>query len=174
MSDAVCPKTGYALEIPEFPQQVLDAWGWVMAFDAWDHGNPQLLKELILSDEVMPSELKPALAKRISGEKMPKTKSAAQHKIPAASRMLIAMHFSTSMYFSKANETFGLSGLGDQRYIEWLADKDRKEIVAVKRGMQRYRRAAAGKVAERFGISVETLENIVRDMRKKSRVYPDV
>lgn len=174
MSDNSARRTGYALEIPEFPRQVLDAWGWVMAFDAWDHGDPQKLKELILSDQEIPRELKPALAVRISGEKKPNKKASSQQKIPTADRMLIAMHFSTAMYFSKANETFGLAGPDEQRYIDWVANRDRKEVLEVKRSMQRYRRLAAKKVAERFGISVETLENILRDMRKKAQEYPDV
>lgn len=174
MIDDYSERTGYALELPEFPREILDAWGWVMAFYAWDHGDPQKLKELILSDQELPRELKPALAARISGERKPNKKAASQQKIPAADRMLIAMHFSTAMYFSKANETFGLAGSDDQRYIDWVADRDRKEVLEVKRSMRKHRRLAAKKVSERFGISVETLENIVRDMRKKAREYPDV
>ena len=167
--------TGYAPEIIQFPIRVLDAWGWVMAFDAWDYGDPEKLTNLILSSEPMPDELKPALAKRLNGEKKPKKKSAALRKLPAGDRMLIAMHFSTAMWFSKANETFGLApSANDEKYIDWIADKERREKIEVKRGMQRYRRVAAEKVAQRFGISTETLENIVRDMRKKARDYPDV
>ena len=167
--------TGYAPEIIQFPKEVSDAWGWIMAFDAWDYGDPEKLTTLIMSDEPMPNELKPALAKRLNGEKKPKKKSDALRKIPAGDRMLIAMHFSTAMWFSKANETIGLAPNDkDQKYIDWLADKERREKIDVKRDMQRFRRVAAEKVAHRFGISTETLENIVRDIRKKARDYPDV
>ena len=159
-------RNGYAPEFLDFPDEVKTAWEWIMAFDAWDYGEPDMLCDLILSDKVMPAELKPALAKRINGEKKPNKKSISQQKLSRTDRLWIATHFSTHMAFSKFAETPWV--------LEMKADDARKEVIDVKRKQQEYRRAGLQKVAQRFGISTETLENAVRDIRKKAKSYPDV
>lgn len=170
------PSTGYVKEFPEFPPEIIDAWGWIWAFHAWDHGEPEKLKNLILSEDPMPSALKPALAKRISGEKKPNKKRSAKLSHSVDDRMIIGLKVSTHLWFSKANETWGMVDEGDdrQRYIDAVATAQLREPIEIKNSMRAYRREINKSVAKRFDISVETLENILREIRDLAKRYPDV
>ena len=160
-------------EFPDFPRAVQHNWHWVAALYAWDRDDPEPLQDC-LANQAPPEELQPSIEKRLNGSVRPNKKSAVKLKLPPADRMWLAAHYSVQIYLhSKGNETVGIYPDG-RRFLEARADELRIEPVELKRQMQNHQRLSQENVADQFGLSVETLENILRDMGRLARAYPDL
>lgn len=141
---------------------------WVAAIDAWDYCNPTPLSEMILNHPI-PVELRHVLASIASGERKQNKRGAAKLKIDADQRMLIAASFLSLLVIPKAV----LSGRTHIKYSD-VADREGVEPIELRRKYDAYVRKMYSKIAASAGISVESLENLVRDLREKANRYPNI
>lgn len=163
---------GYAPEFIDFPERVQENWRWVWGLYAFDHGEPKRLANLIRCGDVIPPELRPAIADAIAGKRKVKAKGRDKLALSIDDRMELALRVSVAMGMSKGNETYGLGREG--RWIDELADARGTEVIQEKRKMQAYRREGIMRVADRFGISADTLKKILREIRELAEKYPHV
>lgn len=157
------------------------AFMWIIAFDAFDFGDSGPLEEALRSEQPIPDELRPALADIISGRRKPNLKAAAKLKIPAAERMKAAGALSTVLGLIdsfKHDDYIDTSCYSEKRIEGRLYD-----MTAEKKGFEpgkfiEYLNSAAdesiSETMDMFGVSRETVENLLRDLRKKIRDYPNI
>jgi hypothetical protein len=136
---------------------------WVVAIDAWDYGFSGFLAEKIRTEPI-PEELRPIIADIVSGQRKLNKRRIAKSKIEAERRMLLASELSCWL-----------------RAVEWLkteasgiADKEGIEPIDVTRRFEAKARKELERRAAEHGVSVETIENLLRDMRAKLANYPNV
>ena len=153
-----------------------DAWPWVVAIDAYDFGDPAPLDEL-LSSEPVPEELRPVIASIASGKREPNLKAAAKLKIPASERMKIAGTISAALGLIDAIKYDAIDeSVNDLSGVSMLADRPGKdrEPVEILRELEATARNTIEWAAREAGVSVETIENLLRHLRRKMEQYPDV
>jgi hypothetical protein len=146
------------------PRELHDTQEWFCAIDAFDFADPQPLTELILSGTPIPPAYKQAIADIIAGVRKPNKKAAAKLKVPARERMHIACGLSI------------LLGLNDvlKRGSERIAERKCVEPIEVIRRLEKDASKLIKKKADQYDISVETVENLLRDLRKKAEKFPIV
>lgn len=148
-----------------------ELWHWIVAVDAYDYCDPEPLSDLIVKEQI-PTEFIQAVANIISGKRKPNKKAASKLKIPARERMKIAGAISVNLglidgfKFDAINpEGIGVTGIGA---------REGREPIDVKRDLESEARELMHSCCENLNISQETLENLLRDMRKKIKMWPDV
>lgn len=154
---------------------------WVIAIDAFDYDARDLLADLITTKDI-PKELRPVIAKIISGERKPNLKAAAKLKISANVRLEYAAAISQLLgiiYSLKVGDNFYLGQSEDGhpimgRILQKVADDQMKEPIEVKRLLEQKAREIISKSALSLKVSEETIENILRTLRKKIENYPNV
>lgn len=152
---------------------------WIIAFDAWDYNDPAPLEVLIREGKEIPKELAPIVADIIAGKRPPNKKAAAKLKVPASQRMNMAAAASTVLGLIDILKSNYEPDACDpdappRRTIERVADNRGVEPISVYRGLEEKARKVIELAAERFGVSVETIENTLRDFRTKLENYPNV
>jgi len=161
------------------PPRMNELWDWVVALDAWQYCDAEPLSNLIKNNETIPPEIIPAIAEIISGERKQNKKAAVKLKVEARERMRVAGSVSTLMGLIDAlkydviqfneldNETQqkGVVGIACRKGTEPLEEKIELEEEA-----QRIKQ----KAADEFGVSAETIENLLRDLREKIKAWPSV
>lgn len=159
---------------------------WIVAIDAFDYCDPAPLAKLLRGDEEIPPELRPALADIVSGARKPNKKAAVKLKVPAAERLMIAAHISVVLgiideakhghsYEHDSSEHGSSNDLSDLRKsVEIRADRLGVEVIDEVRRTDAFREKAYALATKHFGISRETVENMLRDLRKKFREFPDI
>ncbi|MDT8321814.1 MAG: hypothetical protein RQ826_14935 [Xanthomonadales bacterium] len=163
------------------PRAMHDAWQWVCAVDAYDFDHRQPLADLVKSEPV-PEELRPIIAEIVAGNRPPNKKRAAKLKIPADERMKIAGSISAVLGLVDAVKY----DIVDERYlgkgVTMIGHRDGRDP-----GRPRFepndpviseleteaRKIIAGS-AEQLGVSIETIENLLRDLRGKMERYPNI
>jgi hypothetical protein len=153
----------------ERDRRLREVWDWVVAIDAFDHGAPGQLEDLVRGNAEIPDELRPALADIIAGRRRPNRKAAGKLKVPAEERLKIAAAVSAVHGLIDALKANQLDA-----DIEWAAERRRVEPAAVLREIETHRKAYMAGVASDLGVSVETIENLLRDLRKKVASWPRV
>ena len=148
-----------------------DLWKWVIALDSWDYCDPLPLSELLLQQEI-PIEFKQALSDIVSSKRKPNKKAAAKLKIPASERMKIAGSISTvcgliqGLKFDAIYpEGVGVVGIGSMQG---------REPVNVLRELEAEQVALIDEAAVDLNVSIETIENLLRDMRIIIKFWPIV
>jgi len=160
--------------LDDLPDDMNNAWPWVCAIDAWDYNDAAPLAELI-SIENIPEPLRPIVANIVGGVRLQKKKAAAKLKIPASERMKVAASLSCVLGLC---DTIRLDiidtsypGMKGAVMLSYRGVQDPIDIIT------EMRKESAGAVQlamEEFGVSTETIENLLRDLRKKINNWPNV
>lgn len=146
------------------PRDMRDHWLWICAIDAYDYNDSEPLSKLIRETEQIPTMFKDVIADIVQGERRPNKKAAAKLKLPASERMQIAGTLSGVLGIVEAFKR-GLNG---------VADKQSKEPIDVLRELEADARIIMIEAASDLNVSLETLENLLRDFRKKIEDWPNV
>ncbi len=156
----------------QIPPAMRKAWAWVEALHCWDYGETAPLAALV-RNEPIPDELRPILADIVSEKRQPRLKATQKLKIPPGERLALAR----SLFFwlkhcfaleqNLATET--LEEYCDGQGIE--QDKVPREEVDKRREIARKLQADA---AENWGVSEETVKNMLGELRKKINNYPNI
>jgi hypothetical protein len=148
-----------------------ELWEWVVALDSWDYCDPIPLSELVLQKEI-PLEFKQAISDIVSNKRKPSKRAAAKLKVPASERMKIAGSISVIFGLIDAlkfdtlyPEGRGSVGVGAMRKCE---------PTDVLRELESEQRQEIESICIELGVSRETVENILRELRKKIKLWPIV
>lgn len=153
----------------DIPWRMYQCLAWVHAIDAWDYGAPSQLADLIGSGQQIPKELAGAVADIIAGRRIQKKRAMAKLKIPAAERMAIAVSAYGRIWMKRRVRDKDLSPC-----LKGIADLRRMEVIDLVREQEREGRAVIEDAARKLGVSVETIENLLRDFRAKVKNWPVV
>jgi Asp-tRNA(Asn)/Glu-tRNA(Gln) amidotransferase C subunit len=164
----------------ENADQINQVWEWVVALDAYDFNCVEPLTELVRNKPI-PDDLKPAIANIIAGRRKPNLKAAAKLKVPADERMQIAGTLSAVLglidmlqHEKIYDGGYGLAARVERRAIDIRADAAGYDPVNVVRDLEADRRDTVAMAARELDVSTETIENLLRDLRKKIKDYPNV
>lgn len=160
---------------------------WIIALDAFDYGDRSPLANLIV-EEPIPDELRPAIAKVVGGERTPNKRAASKLKLPADERMQIAATVAEVIdlinELKKGNNYVdtNVPGWSDhppppesrRKLIDLQSEKFGTEPIIEIRKLEEKSRQVISRPSKSLGVSEETIENIVRDYRKKISNYPNV
>ncbi|MDX3908751.1 MAG: hypothetical protein QHC67_02925 [Sphingobium sp.] len=155
------------------------AWEWIVAIDAFDYNDIEPLFHLMSSDKPIPEELRPALAMIIAGTRKPNLRAAAKLKMAAAERMRMAGSISAVLGLINELKTGDQIDLSDKdrphrRSIDIKADRDGVEPLQIKRMLESRAKEVIVRAAGSLNVSVETIENMLRELRTKLLKYPHV
>lgn len=160
--------------------RINEVWEWVVALDAFDFNCREPLTALVASKPI-PDDLRPAVAAIISGKRNPNLKAAAKLKLPARERMQIAGTLSAVLGIIDMLQheeiydlAYGFDPGVERRAIDIRADAAGCDPVDVVRDLEAERRKAVALAARDFDVSTETIENLLRDLRKKIKDYPNI
>ena len=145
------------------PGRLHQTWDWFVAVYAWDYGEPEVLAELIRSEPI-PAEYREAVAAIVAGERKPNLRAAAKMKIPAQEHLRLA---------GSVSVVIELCATIKQQAIE-VGDRKALEPIDIIREAENESREAVFAAANEFGVSVETVENILRVMRARIAAWPVV
>lgn len=148
-----------------------ELWDWVIALDAWDYCDPKPLSELVKSVPI-PLEFLQAVSEIIEGKRKPNKKAAAKLKIPASERMKIAGSLSLilSIVDKLKHDVIYPEGKG----VIGIGAEQRREPIDVMRELELEQRQAIIEASNELNVSVETVENLLRDLRQKINSWPIV
>jgi len=159
------------------PRRMKEIWEWVVAFDAYDYGDRQPLSTLLANVDQVPAEALPQLAKIVSGERKPNLKAAAKMKIAPSERMKIAASLSVVLGMADGIRLRGIApdGFGGETSaIEAAADRDGEEAAKKVSYIHGMTRGLLERASTDLGVSTETIENLLRDLRKKIVQFPEI
>jgi hypothetical protein len=149
------------------PSRLNQLWPWFNAVCSWDWGEPVPLAELIRSEPV-PDEFRQAVADIVVGKRKRK-RNWQKGLIPAAERMQIAGSVSLIVDLCRIIRTETVEGL--EGISNRLGNVDPIDIV---RTCEATARRAQLEAADQLGVSVETIENLLREMRARIDRWPVV
>ncbi len=146
-------------------------WPWIAALDAFDYCDPRPLATLLRDRPVVPGEVKLALADIVEGRRKPNKRAAAKLKLEAAERMKIARELAISVgqlgMVAKGRFLFVDEQGESRKATDVIGDLGRCETIDAKRAIERLSREVVAQESARRGISAETAENLLRDLRAK-------
>lgn len=140
---------------------------WFRAVCAYDWADPAPLAELILAESV-PPEFRIAIADIVKGERKPNLKAATKSKIPAAERASIAEAVGCVIDLCETIKFGTLEG------NEAMADRLGMEPIDIIRKLEDVARKAKENAADQLSVSVETIENLLRDVTARMDRWPVV
>jgi hypothetical protein len=155
-------KTLSYLDVPDRMQEL---WPWVCAFCAYDYGDAMEVAKLIRESESIPDEFKCAVADVVSGLRKPNLRAAAKVKIPPSEMMKIAGSISVPL---------GLCDAFKYRGVNEIAERLKKEPIDLVRELENDARKILLDAADELGVHVETIENLLREMRRRVNAWPVV
>ncbi|MDL0429580.1 hypothetical protein QPM17_00445 [Marinobacter sp. TBZ242] len=160
------------------PASMNDAWEWVCAIDSYDFNDTQPLADLIREGKEIPDELRGVIAQIIEGSRKPNKKAAAKLKIPARERMKVAGTVSTILGLLNTIKFDALVGSEQPDFlkpgVESMAFNKNQEPIDIQTGLEADGRQVIDETCEHFGISQESLENLIRALRKKITDWPNI
>jgi hypothetical protein len=143
-------------------------WPWFKAVYAFDYADPAPLCELIRTEPIPPEYLD-AVADIVAGKRQPNRRAAAKFKksLPATKRMQIA---------SSLNFIFGIRDFlkSSPQHTENVASEQRIEPQENIQFLNDEFRTEFEKSAKSYGVSTETLENLLREFRERIARWPVV
>jgi len=165
-----------AVNFIDMPSRMNALWGWVCALYAYDYNDPKPLSELIRIGGEIPPEFIGAIADIVAGLRKPNKKAAVKLKVPASEYMKIAASVSTilglvdtikydAIFPGDVSEKPGACSVGEYHA---------QEPEEVLKQANQTGRETKQRAADHFGISLETVENMIRELRKKIKEWPDV
>lgn len=160
--------------------RVNEVWEWVIALDAFDFNCVEPLAALVRSKSI-PDDLRPIVADIISGNRKPNLRAAAKLKIPAGERMKIAGTLSAVLglidmfkHEKIFDLAYGLEERVERPAIDIRADASGSDPLDVVQELDAKRQETIASAARDLGVSTETVENLLRDLRRKIREYPNL
>ncbi|WP_150298863.1 hypothetical protein [Pseudomonas profundi] len=142
---------------------------WIVAIDAWDHCDSSILEEM-LKRHPLPFELQPVIAGIVSGARKQRRKAAAKLRVPAGHRMFVAGLYA-ELKRSVIDTTLKRKSCNDYHDV---ADAKGIEVAEYRKELLRYAADFKNEWAENAGISVETLDNMVDEIKLKIKNYPKI
>jgi len=155
------------------PPRFNELWDWIVAVDAYDHGNASLLGKQIQVGAV-PDEIRPILADIVMGMRKPNRKAASKLKIPAGERMRVAASVCCLLELIDIIMRGAANVRGVRPGVENIAHQQGREPIEVKRKLEADAREVVQRAAIACGVSTETIENLVRDFRKRVKQFPAI
>lgn len=155
------------------PKRIRDVWPWIVAIDAFDYCAPDKLADLIASEPI-PEELRPVIAKIIKGDRKPNQRKAAKLKLPADERLEIAGGVSIALGLIDVFKYETIDSRIPGKGVSVLAERKCREPEELMRELEAKARKIIKESADQLGVSVETVENALREFRKKVDNYPNV
>ena len=161
------------INYPDAPPRMQELWHWVTAIDAWDYKDPAPLAELVIKEDI-PHELKSVVSSILLGVRKQKRAS----KIPANERMEIAKVISGMFYmiddlrYRKVRASYGLGDNSGASIV--AAEQKGLEPEELMNKLHSTHSKLLRDTAQQLEVSVETVENLLRDMRKKIQSWPNV
>jgi hypothetical protein len=139
-----------------------ELWEWVCAAAAHDFGDPGPMAAMLRS-EPLPAEFRAMVADIVSGaralpKRAPGLAPGERLKIAAALQVVTGL-------------TDAIRKSPDR---ERTADRLKMEPIEIVREMEQEKRAIRAEAAADLGVSVETVENLVRDLRRRIDRWPVV
>jgi hypothetical protein len=146
-----------------------------MALDAFDYGDSIPLSD-IRGKENIPPELMQAIMNIDQGERKPNLKAAAKLKISAKDRLGVAVGVSILLGLMERFKSGRKIDEFEQsdRVINILADKQAIEPIDIVRSFEEMAREFVEEAAVENDVSIETIENLLRDLRRKFRDWPNI
>lgn len=155
------------------PARLSETWPWFEALWAFDYGDASQLAELIRSSPI-PEEYTEAVAKIVAGERKPNLKAVAKSKIPAAQRANAATLVSLCQGIRDTVKFTAIDPENPEAGCGAAAVADSIEPEELMRNADKLGRRCANKAADHFGVSVETIENLVREAKSRLANWPSV
>lgn len=153
------------------PVRLLGTWEWFCATCAFDFGDSKPLSELIRSSPV-PDEYRAMVADVVDGIRRPNKKAAVKLRIAARDMMNVAAKVSSSIDLIHMIKSDVIPVKNGPYGVEGIADRDGKEPIEVKREYERLARVLFSDAALHHKVSIETVENLVREMRARISRWP--
>lgn len=151
--------------VNSIPNRMLELWPWVMALDAWDYCDPNPLSELVKKWPI-PDEFKGAVSDIIAGRRKQKRKAAAKLKIAASERMDVARKAMVSVSISNF--------FGQKQFTAAVSDRDAIEPKDIVGRNRKTKELEMNYFANSCGVTVETIKDLLRDLREKINKWPSV
>jgi len=148
------------------PDRLNELWPWFNAVCSWDWGDPAPLSDLIRAESI-PDEFTDAVADIVAKTRIRKP-NWWKSKLPAAERLEIAGAVSTVVDFCRILKTETAEGL------ESIAARLGKEPIELVQDLEHTVRYTKKNAAEQLNVSVETVDNLLRDMRSRIDRWPVV
>lgn len=157
------------------PQRFKDLWPWLIAVDSWLYCDEQPLAKLIKEEDI-PEEFKCIISQIISAERKQKKRSASKSKIPACERMKIAEAIDLNLYliedFFHAKVSENMTGEVGVSLCSYVGDRDGTEPAEMVKYLNSMRQKTLNDAANQLNVSVETIRNLLRDMRSYIKNWP--
>ena len=157
----------------EAPPRLNECWDWFGAVWAFDYGDPGPLSALVLAGQI-PPEFQPVVADIIAGKRKPNRKAAAKAKIPPAERgnLVAALSHMYDLIESIKWRTWARDGL--KPGVTSIADRLGAEPIEILQKLKADRDEIIAVACRSFGVSSETLENLMREARERIAKWPTV
>lgn len=150
----------------DVPEEMREHWDWVCAIDAYYYCDPHPLADMVKSEQSIPSYFKIAVSEIIAGEpKRQNKRAAAKLKLPAADRMKIAADISSKLWALDRIK---------YEFLQPISDRAAIEPIELQRQMEYGQKLLIQHYARTKNLHPETLENLLRDLRKKIEDWPNV
>lgn len=157
------------------PQRFKELWPWLVAVDSWLYCDEEPLAKIIQEEDI-PEEFKRIISQIISGERKQKKRAASKLKIPACERMEIAKAIDLSLYFIEeflyAKVSDNLTGEVGVSLCTYVGDRDGNEPIEEVEYLYSMQAKALTDASSQLNVSVDTIKNLLRDMRSYIRNWP--
>lgn len=152
--------------ILDLPADTNDCWPWIVDLYAYDHGDTQPLAARIARGESIPVQLAQPVSAIIAGTRRPNRKSSSKSKLGPKARIQAAAELSAFLGLMDQLRHFAIVDPNDPaRGAEAYANASGKETIEIVREYERNKRRAIEGAAKSHGVSVETIENWLRELR---------
>lgn len=157
------------------PPRFQEIWPWIKALDAYDYGRPRMFSDILSSTLEIPEEIRPALADIVSGLRKPNKKAAAKLKLDPEKRMdyAAAIHGMQWSFETIKHDKVEVDEVITSVISRYAEQAGTEAIQEVRRVVDLYRENKEMWVKV-LGVSEETIENLVRDLRRKIAQFPIV
>lgn len=158
------------------PTRLSDTWRWFEAVWSYDYGDPRQLTELVRSEPI-PPEYTNAVATIIAGERLPNRKAVAKAKIPAKERAETAVLVSVCLGIRDEVKyrAFGPDLDPDREHgVGAAAVASSIEPIELMRNADELGRECIQIAADAWGVSTETIENLIREAKTRLAAWPTV
>lgn len=148
------------------PARMTELWDWVEALYEFEFGDRKPLGAMLRSGLPIPPEFLVAVAEIVEGVRKPKAIAVAKRKIPAREALQAARRIDLMDQVC--------ASVSNKSLLESASDDLRVDPIKVLREFQGAKRRAIEEEAQRFDVSVETIENLLRDIRRRVKRWPAV
>lgn len=159
------------------PDRLREVWPWFAALWAFDYGDPLPLVDLIRNGSI-PAEFVGAVADIVAGRRKPNLRAAAKAKIPAAERAEVATLLSVSFGFRESikyrasPEHYAVQGVKPGATA--ISYRSQREPIEIMRSADKLGRKVIDTASKRYGVSHETIENLLREAKERLARWPSV